>query len=234
MMMDRMMMDRTMQTVVLLIMPSVTLVITQGISISEGSEFIFVSDALNVLKEPWGSWALRYSLWNVTFFGLFYFKYKAFPTQIRWLAYFNLGVYLLTLWSGFTMDDPDAYMGSWRQYSHWVMSGVCFILFAVETPAIWWPETSVAVIYTATALVYIACYLLVEVFDKIPDTGIPYIGSHVEIPFEYVILYAHFVIVWLRTPLIEKEGFKSGPCSCCCSNLNGAKPDGFEQLQESP
>lgn len=179
---------------VLLVIPVITTFGTLAVSLHEGAEFAFVSVTMNFERwEPWGIWFARYLIWHLTFFRIFFFKLRIFPQSIQWLAYFNSVAFLLTIWSGFKQVDDAGYEGSWRQYTHWITSGVVLFLFAIETPALWRP-------YIAMVVIYILTFVLAQ-FGHFPDTGILFIGEHVEIPGEYVVLGSHLYIVWGRYKL---------------------------------
>jgi len=137
-------------------------------------------------------------MWHLTFFGIVSLKHRRLPADLVWVAYFNLFAYLACMWTGFKSYD-GSYIGSWRQYSHWAASALIFIVWAVETPAVWWKERFVAIGYLVLVVVYIILFLGAEL-KFLPDTGIPGFGRHWEIPLEYVILGAHLLIVWYRLP----------------------------------
>eukprot|EP00445_Apocalathium_hangoei_P081236 CAMPEP_0204184954 /NCGR_PEP_ID=MMETSP0361-20130328/54873_1 /ASSEMBLY_ACC=CAM_ASM_000343 /TAXON_ID=268821 /ORGANISM="Scrippsiella Hangoei, Strain SHTV-5" /LENGTH=660 /DNA_ID=CAMNT_0051145073 /DNA_START=14 /DNA_END=1996 /DNA_ORIENTATION=+ len=193
------------RTLRLLIIPFGTVLVTLAMSLMNGSEFAFVSDALNSEKpEPMQQVISRYYLWHLTIFSIFSFKLRALPSSLSYVAYLNLFAFLLCLWSGFKTWD-GSYWKSWRQYLHWASSGIVLILLSVETPAVWWREQAVGVAFAALVVIFIAAFLSVAVFHAIPSTGIPWVGPHVELPIEWTVLGAHFGVVWFRWPSLQLE-----------------------------
>lgn len=219
------------EAVLILLLPLVAITVTQYMSLAQGAQYAFVSDALNFEKrESWSCFGLRYFLWHLVFVTLFCVKLSVFPESLRWLAWFNLFAYMFALWSGFKQIDDKAYFGSWRQYSHWVGSAVVFFLFAIETPAIWWPEKWFAIAYLIICSAYIVCFLIAE-RDKppmLPDTGIPKIHQHLEVPVEYLILAVHLLVMSLNLSNVKQNASTGSTVSCCSADLEGAKAEFME------
>jgi hypothetical protein len=204
----------------LVVVPFTAACVTLSMSLINGAKYAFVSDALNFeKKESMALWSIRYLIWHLAFGGIVYFKYRLFPKPLQWLAILNLVVFLLVLWSGFKQIDGDGYFGSWRQYSHWIMAGVVFFLFAVETPIVWWPHQNIAIASSVVVVVYIILFLCAE-YGIFPDSGIPKIREHyTTIALEWLMMIAHLAVVKARESVIRAEGFKIRACLCCCKGL---------------
>ena len=114
----------------LLIIPTLCIIVTIMMAVWNGTEFLFVSDTLNLstcithidafngtivagiainadgsvcgpVAESRASFAARWFIWHLASLSIVWYKVRTYPKQLRWLALFNLFALWGCIWSGF-------------------------------------------------------------------------------------------------------------------------------------
>jgi len=216
-----------------------------GMSISNGTRLLFVSDCLNMptctnasdigigaqcgtlpLRESWAAFMARWWLWHLVSLSIVSYKVRTYPKELRWLALLNLLSLWSCIWTGYQQDK--AHWPSLNQtvqsYSHYVASVVVFVTFFTETITLWEPTRLMGAVYGGVVALYLLLFVI-AMTGAIPDTGIPYIKQHIEIPLEYVVLALHLVVCWKKHPTFANSKWRpwlccNDCCLCCCKGLD--------------
>lgn len=216
-----------------LFIPLGTITLTTLMSVLGGTNYLFVSDTLNMsttsspngtpLLEPWGAFLARWYLWHMVAISMVSFKLQHFPRELRWVGWFNLVLLLMTIYSGYQQNKAfwaDGVAGNMELF-HYVCSALVFVLFIVESSCLWFPNRIFSLCYLFLGLVYLLLFILAD-SGNIESTGIPYIGIHIGIPFEWLIMATHVFVVWAKSPEFGGKDWHPwiGFFRCCCKGFH--------------
>lgn len=191
---------------------------------------LFFSDVLNDPKpEPWAVWALR---WFLCFTGIsssIEFKRTYLPQQVHWVLLLQWGTFLAAMLTGFRQLDPPQVIYSCMYKLHQLLAMVMFIELWFETVMLWCPSPLLHAIFIITVPVNVITFAI-SGWVYI-ETGIPYVYGHPEIILEWLIILVHFVVVWIRFPVVS-AALADGtwrPWVCC---FGGLCPDLVTQREQ--
>lgn len=181
-------------------------------------ETYYVSQVINFRRvEPWSAWIARWSIWFLVIFAAVEWKGEVLPWEVMWLP-LTWGICLaLTIASGVHQYDiRQSYEapvwgipGEIRLLIHVICAFFAFFVCWLETVFFWWPNRIVHGVYGFLVFGFI--------FPHKPEA--------VTIFMEWVILMAHFILVWWRAPIVDSQiqtgTWKPwiGCCGVCCPNL---------------
>lgn len=163
---------------------------------------LFFSDVLNDPKpEPWTVWALR---WLLCFTGTsshIAFKFTYLPQQVHWALWLQWVAFIAAMLTGFRQLDPPSVIYGSMYKVHQVMAMVMFIVIWLETVMLWCPSPLLHATFLIAVPVTIITFAISGRVNI--ETGIPYVYGHPEIILEWFIILAHFVVVWIRFPVVS-------------------------------
>lgn len=181
-------------------------------------ETYYVSQVINFRRvEPWSAWLARWSIWFLVIFAAVEWKGEVLPWDVMWLP-LTWGIALtLVISSGIHQYDiRKSYEapvwgipGGFRFLIHMISAFFAFFVCWLETVFFWWPNRYVHAVYGFLVFAFI--------FPMKPEV--------VTIFFEWVILLAHFIIVWWRAPTVNSQTLMGtwrpwvGCCTFCCPHL---------------
>lgn len=184
-------------------------------------ETYYVSQAINFRRvEPWSAWLARWSIWFLVVFGVVEFKGEILPWELMWLPLMWAMALLSVIASGIHQYDVNKSYekpvwgigGGERLLIHVVCAIFAFVVCWLESVMFWWPNKTLHICYGG----------LVVVFILMP-------WESVKITIEWVILAAHLLIVWYRSPLVQLDVQRGtwrpwvGCCHCCCPFVEVSK-----------
>lgn len=185
---------------------------------------LFFSDVLNdPVPEPSAVWALRWLIWIFGVSSWINFKRTYMPQQVQWVFMLQWAMFMLAILTGFRQLDPPVNVYSLMFKLHQSSALVMFFGLWFETVMLWYPSRILHAVFCVTVPVEVLAFALSGRFYI--ETGIPYIYGHPEIFLEWLLIFTHFVVVWLRFPAVSaavRDGTWRPWVSCfanCCPDL---------------
>ncbi|CAK0831189.1 unnamed protein product [Prorocentrum cordatum] len=178
---------------------------------------LFFSDVLNdPITEPWAVWALRWLIWILGISSWISFKRAHMPRQVQWVFMQQWACFMVAILAGFRQLDPPMEVYALMYKLHQVSALIMFLGLWLETVMLWCPSRILHVVYFVTVPIEVLAFAFSGRFYI--ETGIPYIYGHPEIVLEWLLIFAHFVVVWLRFPAVSAAVGDDGtwrPWVCC-------------------
>jgi hypothetical protein len=177
---------------------------------------LFFSDVLNnPVGEPWPIWALRWFIWFAGLSSYINFKRMYLPNQVQWVFVVQWATFVIAMLTGFRQVDPPMVIYSMMFKVHQTMALILFVELWLETVMLWWPNRLLHAMYLVVVPVNVVAFALSGRFYI--WTGIPYVYGHPEIVLEWSLIFTHFLVVWLRFPVVSAavEDGSWRPWTCC-------------------
>eukprot|EP00441_Pelagodinium_beii_P044942 CAMPEP_0197621238 /NCGR_PEP_ID=MMETSP1338-20131121/1851_1 /TAXON_ID=43686 ORGANISM="Pelagodinium beii, Strain RCC1491" /NCGR_SAMPLE_ID=MMETSP1338 /ASSEMBLY_ACC=CAM_ASM_000754 /LENGTH=288 /DNA_ID=CAMNT_0043190625 /DNA_START=10 /DNA_END=876 /DNA_ORIENTATION=+ len=199
-----------------------------------GARYNFaLSNILNYRdKELWGMWVARWAIWHLVFLSATSFKLSILPKHMSWLPMLHCACMTGVMYSGFRQwPDRDTYLTYRDNFltAHASFAIVVFMQNILETVMVWWPEKRTRTWIGCGTWGGLVALILVS---KIPSVqtaleeertgvfvpfGLIHDSVHNTFPkelltqtavlevFEYTNFLLHFLVVWHRSGVVEKQ-----------------------------
>jgi len=172
---------------------------------------LMISSAMNNdYPEPWSTWVPRYFMWHVLVLSMTSFKRRALPEEAWWVPDLTAAAVLVMIWSGYQQTDVTIATlkvpAAVKNGVHDVAAFCFFVTIAFETVMVWWPKRFVVVPYFAAVAAFVGAFCVQKLhLVHVYDSGIPFVHTRWEVLLEWLLVGAHFPIVWWRFPAVEAE-----------------------------